>query len=136
MFSTALSRSGYSPVATAAAIAQPSAPVSFASTVSTGSFITSANICAQTAERAAPPARRMHAGSSLRLFSRRSRCMRWQKVMPSYTLRARCFRLWFSDMPTKLPFAFGWTFDAIRNGRNTGTNSLGEISSTQRFSTS
>ena len=102
MFSTALSRSGYSPVATAAAMAQPRAPVSFASTVSTGSFMTSANICAQTVERAAPPARRIQLGRSLRLFSSRSRCMRWQKAIPSYTLRARCFRLWFSDMPFTL----------------------------------
>ena len=53
----------------AAAMAAPSAPSSFADTTSIGLSITSANICTQTGDRAAPPAMRMANGASRCLSS-------------------------------------------------------------------
>ena len=69
----AASRDGYAPVAAAAAMAQPSAPVSLTSTVSTGRPRMSANIFVHTPDLAAPPASRTQSGGVRRVASSFSR---------------------------------------------------------------
>ena len=96
-------------------------------------FITSANICVHTFERAAPPARRIVPLRSGRERIRRSRWYRCENVMPSYTARAISRRECEAFSPTNAARARGSTLLAVRNGRNTGTKSPGANESTQSF---